>query len=229
MAYRKKAEFILSYQPDIVVIPECEHPDRLKFNSETPLPNDVFWFGENKNKGIGIFSYSEFKFQLLDVHNADFRTILPLAVTNGKIDFILFAVWAYNPKDLKKFQYVGQIWKAIHYYEALLKNEKIILAGDFNSNSIWDKSYRECNHSNVVDYLQKKEIYSTYHQYHNQKQGEEEHPTFFLYRHQNRPYHIDYCFASADFIKKLQKVEVGNYEQWKQFSDHTPLIVTFNV
>ena len=32
MAFRKKADFILTYKPDILIVPECEHPDKLKFN-----------------------------------------------------------------------------------------------------------------------------------------------------------------------------------------------------
>ncbi len=29
MAFRKKAEFILAYNPDILIVPECECPDKL--------------------------------------------------------------------------------------------------------------------------------------------------------------------------------------------------------
>lgn len=35
MAFRKKAEFILAYKPDIVVISECENPEKLKFSCDT--------------------------------------------------------------------------------------------------------------------------------------------------------------------------------------------------
>jgi exodeoxyribonuclease III len=227
MAYRKKAGRIMLHKPDIVIVPECEHPDKLNFNSEIPVPTSIFWFGENKNKGLAVFSYGEYKFQPLDEHNPNFRMILPFNVSNGEFDFVLFAIWANNPQD-PKFQYVGQIWKAIHYYEDLLKNEKIILAGDFNSSSIWDLPRREHNHSNVVNHLKQKGIYSAYHQFYNQKQGAEEHPTLFMYRHRDKPYHIDYCFASTHFIEKLQSVEIGNYEQWIKLSDHMPVIVSFD-
>lgn len=228
MAYRKKAPYILEQHPDILVVPECEHPDKLKFDSGTRLPTDVFWFGANHNKGLGVFSYGNDRFHLLDVHNPDFCTVLPLAVTGGEVDFTLFAIWANNPLD-RNFQYVGQVWKAIKYYDAILKNERTILAGDFNSNTIWDRPNRESNHSAVVDILAQKGIYSTYHRQLNQVQGKEEHPTLFLYRHKDKPYHLDYCFASADFIRKLKHVEVGTHEDWAHHSDHTPLSVTFDL
>jgi hypothetical protein len=38
-----------------------------------------------------------------------------------------------------------------------------------------------------------KGIESVYHKYFEQQQGKEAHPTFYLYRHQNKPYHMDYC------------------------------------
>jgi len=226
MAYRKKAEFILKHQPDIVIIPECEHPDKLKFNNGILKPTDIFWYGTNPNKGLGVFSYSEYKFKLLPEHNPDFKIVLPIIVTGKKFDFTLFAIWANNPMD-KKYQYVGQVWKAINYYVDLLKNKKTIIIGDFNSNTIWDKPRREGNHSTVVDFLKSKGIHSTYHKFYNQKQGQEKHQTLFMYRHEDKSYHIDYCFVSNDFIKKITKVEVGAHSDWSEYSDHTPLIVTF--
>ena len=56
MAFRKKANFILTHKPDILIIPECEHPDKLKFEKGTPLPTAIFWYGTNLNKGLGVFS-----------------------------------------------------------------------------------------------------------------------------------------------------------------------------
>lgn len=228
MAFRNKAEFILVHKPDILVVPECECPEKLIFKNNTPIPNDVLWYGTNQHKGLGIFSYSNYRFKLLECHNPSFKNILPISVTDGKIDFIMFAIWANNPDD-KDGQYVTQIWKAINYYEQLLSEEKTILIGDFNSNTIWDKPRREGNHSTLVEKLESKNIFSTYHKFHNQEQGKEKHPTLFMYRHENKPYHIDYCFVSNYFIQKLKNVEVGNYEDWTKHSDHKPLIVQFNL
>lgn len=226
MAFRKKADFILAYKPDILIVPECEHPDKLKFNSGTPIPTDVFWFGSNLNKGLGVFSYSDYKFKLHRSHNPELKNILPLSVKNGKESFTLFAVWAYNPND-PDGTYVTQVWKALQHYKNLLKGKRTILAGDFNSNTIWDKPRREGNHTTVVEKLAAKNIHSVYHKFFEQEQGKEIHPTFYLYKNEAKPYHLDYCFASSDFIEKITDVQVGDYLSWRPHSDHAPLIVTF--
>src|SRR5215831_4638408 len=224
MAYRKKVHLILDHKPDIVVVPECEHPDN--FLTDTPKPADVLWFGKNQYKGLGIFSYSDFRFTVCDNHRQDLQLIIPILVKRKKERFNLFAIWANNPED-EDGQYVEQVWKAIHHYEALLKSKKTMLIGDFNSNTIWDKKRRAGNHSNVVKFLENKGIFSSYHAYHNQIQGKEMHPTLYMYRHKDKPYHIDYCFVSNDLLKKIQCVEIGEYDFWSKHSDHVPVIVTF--
>jgi exonuclease III len=226
MAFRRKADLILSYLPDILVVPECECPDKLLFPANTLKPTDVLWFGKNNNKGLAIFSYSDYRFRVLENHNADLRMIIPIYVTNGRTDFNMFAIWANNPED-KDGQYVEQVWKAVLHYDSLISNTKTILIGDFNSNTIWDRKSRISNHSDVVRLLENKGVHSTYHLHYKQTQGAEEHPTLYLYRHKNRPYHLDYCFVSADMAEKLESVEVGDFDFWAKYSDHVPVIVTF--
>ncbi len=103
------------------------------------------------------------------------------------------------------------------------------MAGDFNSSSIWDKPNRVYNHSNLVDLLRDKNIISTYHKFNNQEQGKETAATLYMHRKIERPYHIDFCFASNNLIDKIKKVEIGDYESWTKYSDHKPLIVTFKL
>jgi exonuclease III len=227
MAFRKKAEIILKHKPDILIVPECEHPDKLIFKNVKLQPKEVLWYGHNPNKGLAIFSYSDFKLKVLDVYNDKLKLIIPITVSNTSFAFTLFAIWANNPNDTEG-QYVTQVWKALHHYDSLLANTETILIGDFNSNTIWDKPRREGNHSTVVEHLEKKKIYSLYHKYFKQTQGKEKHPTLYMYRHKNKPYHIDYCFASKAIADKLRSVKIGAYDYWMQYSDHVPVIVTFN-
>ena len=226
MAFRKKAGAILLLKPDILIVPECECPGKLKFPFGAPVPKDILWFGENPNKGLGIFSYSAYKLRLLDTYDPAIQMIIPIAVTGRDFDFTLYAIWANNPHD-PDGQYVEQVWKAINHYDNYMSDKRTILAGDFNSNTIWDRKNRKSNHSNVVRRLEEKGIFSSYHSYFNSPQGKEKHPTLYMYRHKNKPYHIDYCFVSADMAKKIKSVEVGAFIEWTKYSDHVPLVVTF--
>jgi exonuclease III len=228
MAFRKKAELVLQLEPDILVVPECECPDKLKFPSHVKLPTSIAWHGDNPNKGLGVFTYGDYKLQVLPVHNPALKTIIPLSVTGNSIDLTLFAIWANNPAD-KPDRYIGQVWKAIHFYDELIHTKRTILAGDFNSNTIWDKAKRIGNHSTVVKVLEAKQISSAYHHHFGCPHGKEEHPTFNLYKNPEKPYHIDYCFASGDLMDKLQYIEIGNHEKWHVYSDHMPLIADFDV
>ncbi|MBS1935826.1 MAG: endonuclease/exonuclease/phosphatase family protein, partial [Bacteroidetes bacterium] len=216
----------LTHKPDILVVPECEHISKFKFDTKTPEPSDMLWFGDNQNKGLGIFSYGNYKLKLRRNHNPELKLIIPVSVSNDEFNLTLFAIWANNPAD-PDGQYVEQVWKAIKHYNRYLTDQKTILIGDFNSNTIWDRKYREGNHSNVVKKLEKKGIISSYHFYHKQIQGKEQHPTFYLYKHKDKPYHLDYCFVSSDIAEKIEAVEIGEHEYWMKYSDHVPLSMTF--
>lgn len=226
MAFRKKAHLILAHQPDIVVIQECEHPEKLIFNDGVPVPTSMLWFGKNKHKGLGIFSYSAFKLKLHRSYNDNLQLIVPVKISQGAASFMLYAIWANNPGD-PDGQYVTQVWKAVHHYSKFISKKNTVLIGDFNSNTIWDRPRRAGNHSTVVQHLAAKNIHSVYHKHFAQQQGKEAHPTHFLYRHKHRPYHLDYCFASIDFIDRLASVEVGDYDSWSTYSDHVPIMITF--
>ena len=54
MAFRRKADLILSYHSDILVVPEFECPEKLLFPADTPKPTDALWFGKNNNKGLAV-------------------------------------------------------------------------------------------------------------------------------------------------------------------------------
>ncbi len=141
MAFRKKADLILSHNPDIIIIPECEEPEKILQYPISQKPTSYL--------GLEIINIRALAFFLItDIHSNDAESIIPslgpivpISVTKGDQQFTLYAIWAYNPDD-PDGQYVTQIWKAIHYYRKYLKKTGTILAGDFNSNTIWDKKRR---------------------------------------------------------------------------------------
>jgi exonuclease III len=227
-AFRRKADIILSHKPDILVVQECEQLYDLSFHTSDHPIKFHHWHGDSKHKGIAIYSFSDYTIELLSGFNSVFRYILPFRVTGHGQTFTLFAIWAMNNKINREARYIGQIWQAINHYAALLK-DTCLLIGDFNSNKIWDYKGRDGNHSDVVSKLAEHDIHSAYHQHFDMPQGTEAHPTFYMQRKQNKPYHIDYCLASKVLLDMLINVEVGTYDDWIQHSDHVPMIVDFDI
>jgi len=223
-AFRLKNKEIFELKPDILIVPECETGEKLQFGKLTPAPNDFLWYGDTGKKGIGIFSYSNYKFTLLKEFNPEFRYIVPLELSDGINSFLLYAVWAMDNKNNPLARYIGQVWKAVNYYQETLMNNTILI-GDFNSNQIWDEKERVGNHTDVVNFLNNLKIESLYHKQQNEIHGKESLKTFFMYRNLEKPYHIDYVFASHELVKNGYSLTFENPEKWIDKSDHIPLIL----
>ena len=227
--FRGKTEKILALNPDIVVVPECENEEKLKFGSLTPKPNDFIWYGDTPHKGIGIFSYSDCKLELLEAYNPNFKYILPIRVTREHSSFILLAIWTIPNKDNKEAKYIGQVKLAIDYYSDILQNNNTVIIGDFNSNKTLDKNNRVGTHMDVVTKLKEKKILSLYHEITGQEQGDEETPTFFWRRNTQDPFHLDYCFVSNKVLDNGFSFTVGNADDWLSVSDHMPIIADIHI
>jgi exodeoxyribonuclease III len=225
-AYRKKAGFIADYKPDLAVIQECESLEKLKFLNGLPQPSASLWFGNNPNRGLGVFSYTGLHFELHGTYIDSIKYCVPLKVS-GHFNFNLIAIWAMGHKD-PALSYIGQVFQALAAYQSFIEGAETILIGDFNSNTIWDRARRVGNHSRVVADLEKAGIVSLYHTYFREDQGSETQPTFYLYRNQEKSYHLDYCFASSPWAHKLKSVSVGPYAEWKHLSDHSPVFIEFD-
>lgn len=226
-AFRHKNKEILELKPDILIVPECECEEKLQFGKLTPKPNDFIWYGDTGKKGIGIFSFSNYKFKLLKEFNPEYRYIVPIEVTDGTNSLLLFAVWAMDNKKNPLARYIGQVWNAVNYYQTTLTNNSILI-GDFNSNQIWDDKERVGNHTEVVNFLNNLKIESLYHKQQDEIQGQETLKTFFMYRNLEKPYHIDYVFASHNLIINGYNLIFGKPEHWIDKSDHIPLVLEIN-
>ncbi|CAN5383978.1 hypothetical protein BH20BAC1_BH20BAC1_23730 [soil metagenome] len=238
MAFRKKAAFILTHKPDILIIIECEHPDKLLFTTDLPKPKDTPWFGKNQHKGLAILSYGDYRFKVLENHNDNFKMIIPIAVTEGHFDFNLFLIWAYNPDDTEG-RYITQVWKAVSHYDELLTDRPTMLIGDFNSNTIWDyKKHRLGSHAGVIKQLENKKIFSTYHLHYNQIQGTENirhficigapphggcpHPTFLEYTPDKCIKQIYPNPKKPETLICGQRIILGNFNLQKKSTNSVP-------
>ena len=221
-AFRRKFEDISKFNADIYVIQECEDPTKTDHVSYREWSRNHLWIGDSKNKGLGIFAKPEIEIKPLNWSNAfrDHRVkyFLPCMV-NEK--FQLLGVWTHRNKS-PNFGYMGQFWKYLQSNFELF--DHIIIAGDFNSNAIWDQWDRWWNHTDVVKILKEKNIKSVYHLMNKEEHGKEKNPTFFLQKNLEKPYHIDYFFGSKVFHQP-QDFRIEHFEKWIKISDHVPLIL----
>ena len=219
--FRKKFEGISAYQADIYIIQECENPTETKHNEYKSWAENHLWIGDSKNKGIGIFAKPEIKLKKLQWTNRykdhTVKYFLPCKV-NEEIN--LLAVWTHR-NNSPNFGYIGQLWKYIQVNKDKLNDT--LIAGDFNSNAIWDEWDRWWNHSDVVAELKELGIESIYHKLTGEQQGKESKPTLYFQRKLTKPYHIDYIFGTSKFIKKTRNFEIGHADKWIKFSDHMPI------
>lgn len=223
MAFRKKWPRIVSFQPDLLIIQECEQESKYKASQRIPNYNEFIWVGDNPNKGVGILSFNDYHIELVEDYNKAFRYVIPIKVT-GATTFNLFAIWAMPHKNRLK-GYVGQIWRALQYYKSYLSTDTI-LVGDWNSNAIWDTTRKIGNHAQCVALLQKHHIVSVYHELKGEMPGKELEPTLYLLKQATKPYHLDYCFVPKKMISDQTSIEVGRMADWMDVSDHMPVMVS---
>ncbi len=222
-ALRKKFEALCELESDIYVIQECENPAEAEHADYHEWSTNHLWTGENKNKGIGIFAAPSIELEPLNWSNAYkdhyVKYFLPCRVNKN---FNLLNTWAHR-NNSPNFGYIGQFWKYLQTNKENFKN--IMITGDLNSNAVWDQWDRWWNHSDVVKELEELKICSLYHQFFDEQQGKETQPTFYLQRKMEKPYHIDYAFASDTLSEQLNSVSVGNVSKWLEISDHLPLTI----
>jgi endonuclease/exonuclease/phosphatase family metal-dependent hydrolase len=227
-ALRKKCTYLKDFDADLYIIQECENPavvlskdpDYLSFSANN------LWIGKNKNKGLGIFAKRNHSIEKLSwntrFRGRELQWFLPAKI-DGKFNVV--AVWNHHA-DATAFKYIGQFWLFLQNNKHLLK--EAVICGDFNSNAIWDSWDRWWNHSDCVRELSDLNIQSVYHEINKIEQGFETVKTFYLQRNENKGYHIDYFFADMNFFKRDNfDVHYGIFSEWKDKSDHVPVILEF--
>lgn len=216
-SFSRKAPLIDHLQADVAVVPEIAAPA-----CESP---QTLWFGENPNQGMAVIAKAPYTLRRLPELPNTPKYVVPIAV-DGPRSFLLFAVWTLGEKPLP---YVQAASTAIDMYASAFSSSQVVMMGDFNSNAIWNKQHpATLNHAAMVKRLLQHNLVSAYHHNRSLDYGTEpksDH-TFYLYGHEDKSFHIDYCFLPNTWAEKIEQVVIGNYPDWREHSDHRPLLVS---
>jgi len=231
MALERKVDVLLDCKPDIAIVCECAAPGRLRERSRPSwIESEPVWIGRNPHKGLAVFAFNGYAARLAGIYHPSLRYIAPVHI-DGPTRCNLLAVWAQNASagGIRKHQ-LGPLRRALSRYRDFLKERPAVIAGDLNSNTIWDKPGWRINHSTKVRILEEEfGLVSAYHAMRGEAHGAESEPTLYWRdRTKHGPtYHIDYVFLPGEWIGKVRQLSIGSFERWcgPGLSDHAPVIV----
>src|SRR6185312_404717 len=180
-------------------------------------------------KGLAVLAFNGYTVRLAEPFHPTLRYIAPIRV-EGPLAFNLLAVWAQNASaGLTRKLQAGPLRRGLTKYRDFLSSGPAIVAGDLNSNVIWDKPGWRRNHATAVAILERYGLASAYHALTGEAPGKETAPTLYWRdRRKDGPsYHIDYVFLPADWLGGSATLSVGEFEPWcgAGLSDHVPVIV----
>jgi exodeoxyribonuclease-3 len=227
--FHRKWPALFTLKPDIAVIQEVTQKGLLEYLSGT-FGSRVEWFGEPGSKGIAVVATKGWAMRRLNYPDGGKSLFLPVELRKARHRLDLIAVWTKAVKNSHENSYIGQ---AYDYFTANRKmiNTKTIIVGDFNANSIWDKNCRRKTFTAVKDFLKDLGQESAYHHYFDERFGKESQSTFYLQKNLKKGYHIDYCFVSRYWRRKLNSVKIHKSGHWGRLthSDHRPLAIDFAI
>jgi hypothetical protein len=68
MALHDKYHHLLALAPDIAVVPECSNIDVMREKAPGFLPTSSIWIGDNRNKGLGVFTFGPYHSEQSNVY-----------------------------------------------------------------------------------------------------------------------------------------------------------------
>jgi exodeoxyribonuclease-3 len=234
MALHRKLDALFTLQPDIAIICECAEPQRLKaFANLSTLSGEPVWIGDNRNKGLAVFTFNGYLARLADSFYPTLRYVAPVHIT-GPTTCNILAVWAQNGSGgVSRKHQLGPLRRALSKYQSFLTEQPSLVAGDFNNNVFWHRPGWRINHVNAVASLAKLGLVSAYHELSGEPQGGESVPTLYWRdrKKEGPTYHIDYVFLPSSHLGRVRELAVGTYEDWcgAGLSDHVPIVIDLDL
>jgi exodeoxyribonuclease-3 len=211
--FEAKAEALAPLNPDIAILQEAPRPK----GKDTP---QRLWFGGPRGVGIAVLAFNGYTVARASRSPSDTDPVRAVRV-GGRADFNLLAVW--GRADTR---YIRGVYDRMLGHVRFARKRPTVLAGDLNSNTIWDRPRVPMNHTRFVAWMRDElGLVSAYHEHYDEAHGEESRPTYYFLWNRRKPFHIDYCFVPEAWRPRVRSVEIGGYEAWSKLSDHRPVTV----
>lgn len=208
-----KVSALATLQADVAVLCEALAP---------PEESDqLLWFPSNASRlGIQVRAFGRHRLERLPAADLP-NCVVPVRVTGGDASFNLLAVWTWPAPS-----YTKAFLNGLSAYAELLRRGPAVVAGDFNGSPAFDKpTQRNKWWTNGFSQLHEAGLVSAYHECNGVAFGAEPHATHHFLRRPERPFHIDFCFVPRPWAEKRLEVHVPTDPEWRQLSDHFPLVV----
>lgn len=213
--FRKKFRKLLSEYPDtdIFVVAECENPWFYDDEDFKHLFANGFRVGI-KTKGLAVWAREGIVLKRLDWPDCSEYSFAPVLIDNR---LTLVACWTH-----------GRYVEELHDYlddnlERISGDRPVLLIGDINSNTIFDREHGDRHHTALVARLAEVGLADCYHRKTGEAQGAESMATYYHRRKQAEPFHIDHAFANPSIVASFGIAAPDTHASWLEYSDHMPL------
>ncbi|WP_131809523.1 endonuclease/exonuclease/phosphatase family protein [Mycolicibacter sinensis] len=230
MALHAKAHLVKTLAPDIAVLPESAHPDRVGDALAAVGVTSMQWIGASPNKGLLVAAFGDWTLRIDDSYDPGYQWVMPLHV-EGPVHLRMLAVWDMNHRGRghDSARKLGACRASMQHYAEFLSGpaDLTVISGDFNNSVYWDKPGGTVRFGDFMDQLQSRGLVSAYHHQHSCVPGTEAHPTLWWTRNIDKPYHVDYTFVCP--AEAIDEVTTGTHTEWLAYSDHPPMTVDLRV
>ncbi|OBY29172.1 endonuclease/exonuclease/phosphatase family protein [Mycolicibacter kumamotonensis] len=230
MALHTKAQLVQELTPNIAVLPESAHPDRVGDALAAVGATSMQWIGSNPNKGLLVAAFGDCTLRIDDAYDPGYQWVMPVHI-DGPAQIRMLAVWDMNHRGsgYDSARRLGSCRASMQHYAEFLSGpaDLTVISGDFNNSVCWDKPGGTVRFGDFMEQLHSRGLVSAYHHRHGCAHGAEAHPTLWWTRNVDKPYHVDYTFVSP--AAAVDAVTMGTHTDWLTHSDHSPMTVDLRV
>lgn len=214
--FARKQAALMALEPDLAVI--CEIREREA--KEIPGAN-VLWTGRPDAKGMAIVGRNGWTVER--IAEGSQAHVLAVKGSRAGTAVTLAGVWTLQAEG----SYVRPVITALDELAGHLSGD-VILAGDFNANPVFRGKPRfDEARLRLLD----RGLESLWHEQSGEVHGAEVTPTLYWTWNRDRPFHVDYVFATPGLRTRCRELRIGSFEDWVEakISDHVPLIADFEL